>query len=670
MKKGKRPTTKDIVPKVEINSKSPYEPLCVATSRNESTTSFRKKLEADSTTRFQHIDDGLIPFKYTISGITTNSSINVRDAVILCQKAYYNFAIFRNTIDLMTEFSATSVFFRHGSKKSRDFFSALFKKLDINGIQDRFYREYFRSGNVFIYRFDGKVQEDDLRKLSQVFGIEVRAATLTLPIRYIILNPADISVGGNISFMAPIYYKILSDYELERLRKPLTSEDKEVFDGLDPKIKEQINNKGNKIILLPLDFGKTAAIFYKKQDYEPFSVPMGFPVLDDINFKAEMKKMDLAAMRTMQQIILVVTMGAEPDKGGVNQAHLLAMQKFFETESVARVLIADYTTKVSFAIPDIANLLDPKKYTQVDKDIKEGLNNLLISSEDKYANANMKITVFLERLKQARESFKNQFLIPEIKRIAKEAGLKNYPEPFFEEIDFKDELELAKIYTRLAELGILTPEETFEAFENGRLPTNEESLESQEKFKGFKDKGLYQPIVGGPANQMEMQERQLEHDDRQQKAQLKHEAENPPPKPPNIGQPKKPKGQSGRPSGTKSKQSTKKVGPIGASGFSLAKIKDILGLIDDLEAETERAFKKKFGTKELNDEQKNNVKEVADIIIANEEYVDWKNKINSYIENPLDTNQERVSKITDIAIEHGLDMRLASILYLSKVGNA
>ena len=28
-------------------------------------------------------------------------------------------------------------------------------------------------------------------------------------------------------------------------------------------------------------------LFYQKQDYQPFAMPMGFPVLEDINLKLE-----------------------------------------------------------------------------------------------------------------------------------------------------------------------------------------------------------------------------------------------------------------------------------------------------------------------------------------------------------------------------------------------
>ena len=110
------------------------------------------------TNKYTNIDDGLIPFKYAYEyGNSGDQSLDVRDAVILCQKAYYNFSQFRNVIDLMTEFSLGSIYFRGGSKKSRAFFDALFNRLNIWSFQDQFFREYYRSGNVFVYRFDANL---------------------------------------------------------------------------------------------------------------------------------------------------------------------------------------------------------------------------------------------------------------------------------------------------------------------------------------------------------------------------------------------------------------------------------------------------------------------------------------------------------------------------------
>lgn len=585
------------------------------------------------TDRFKNINDGIIPFRFS-TGIKNDSNLNIRDAVILCQKAYYNFAIFRNTIDLMTEFSCSDIYFTGGSSKSRTFFESLFRKINISDLQDKFFREYYRSGNVFIYRFDTTIAEEDISKISQTFGLTTAKAAVNLPSKYIILNPADIQIAGTINFAQRKYYKLLSDYELERLKSPKTDEDREVLESLPPETRKLIQQKSIGILTLPLEADRIAAVFYKKQDYEPFSVPMGFPVLEDINWKSEMKKMDMAVARTMQQAILLVTMGTDPDKGGVNQKNLEAMQQLFANQSVGRVLIADYTTKAEFVIPNIGNLMGPEKYEVVDRDIQIGLNNILIGDE-KFANTSIKVQVFIERLKQARQAFINDFLTPEIRRISKELGFKNYPTPNFEDIDLKDDIQYSRVYTRLVELGVLTPEEGVRAIETGRLPNPDESVEAQQKFKTLKDQGYYQPLIGG--------------------AKLPESA--------------------GRPAGSGTPQSTKNVSPIGQGRqskaseekYSFNKVRENLALAEKLEEEVAAHLRKKHNLKKLSYEQKDIADQISKIIIANESPENWNSKIQDYINSPVDKNHESIASINSIACDHQIDSYLASILYHSKV---
>jgi hypothetical protein len=627
------------VKKIEKSLKNPeIQPLMVSASEavfkyssegSTETTKIRRNASStiQRTDKYKNIEEGLIPFRYS-GGIKNESNVSIRDAVILCQKAYYNFAIFRNTVDLMTEFSSSHIYFRGGSQKSRDFFEALFKKINLWDFQDQFFREYYRSGNVFIYRFDTKVSDDDITKITQTFGLFSKAA-VNLPSRYMILNPADIQMGGSINFSLGRYYKIISDYELERLKSPKTDEDLEVLKSLPPETQRLIQQKSIGILTLPLDAKRLVAVFYKKQDYEPFAVPMGYPVLEDINWKAEMKKMDMSITRTMQQAILLITMGSEPEKGGINQKNLEAMQKLFENQSVGRVLIADYTTKAEFVIPDIGNLIGPEKYQIVDKDIQIGLNNILIGSE-KFANQSIKVQVFVERLKQARQAFINEFLFPEIRRISKELGFKNYPTPNFEDIDLKDDVQYSRIYNRLIELGILTPEEGIRAIETGRLPNDEESQAAQLKFKELKDKGLYQPLIGGTKND-----------------------------------------QVGRPAGSDGiKQSTKNIKPIGTNAkeqYSFLKVKNNLIAYQKLEEEIANFLRKKHNLKKLSFDQKNIVEDITKIIVANEIPENWKNKIEDYINSPVDKNFGQVKNIQSIALNHQIDSYLASILYHSKI---
>ena len=625
--------------------------------------------------RFENIDKGVVPFNYSTTGYGNKTShIDIRDTVMLCQKAYYNFAVFRNAIDMMSEFSCSDVYLTGGSKKSRDFFRALFDKINVWSLQDKFFREYYRSGNVFVYRFYSKIRKSDLNKMTQTFGLAAANQKYVIPLRYTILNPADIQTGGNISFNASVYYKVMNGYELSRLRNPQTDEDKEVLKSLPEETREQIAKKGNTTVVMPLNKEKICAVFYKKQDYEPLAVPMGYPVLDDINYKAEMKKMDMAVSRTMQQTILLVTMGTDPDKGGVNQNNLSAMQNLFTNESVGRVLIADYTTKAQFVIPEIGNILDPKKYQVVDRDIAMGLTAMVTGSDEKFANQSIKVEMFISRLKQARQAFLNQFLMPEIKRISKSLGFKNYPKVNFHKLSLRDDPTLSRIYARFVEMGILTPEEGMQAIENGRLPLPEDSIESQEDLKSLKEKGLYEPLVGGPYTQKEMQGEQMDTQVKMQEKSLEQKENEPPKQAPPAA---KPSNETGRPAGTDAPQTTKKVTPIGAKytkegkkykeyNFLLSKVKDSFIAADKLNKRVETSLKRKHKIKELDEQQKAIAFDITKVIVANEEPENWTKKVKEYVANPVDTNPDRIEQIQSLAAEHQVDDYLASILYLSK----
>jgi hypothetical protein len=305
------------------------------------------------------------------------------------------------------------------------------------------------------------------------------------------------------------------------------------------------------------------------------------------------------------------------------------MQKLFENQSVGKVLVSDYTTEAKFVIPDIAGILDPKKYQVVNNDIQMGLNNILVG-EDKFANTSIKIQVFIERLKQGREAFLNQFLVPEIKRVCRSLGFKNYPKPHFEEIELKDKTTWNRVVAQLIQYGTLTAEEGLEAIDSGRLPEPTESLESQKKFKELRDEGYYQPLIGGNQEQQ------------------------------------------GRPEGSKSPQTTKKVSPVGenttGSGkFSVEKIKENLLLAQKLESEIQEQLKLKYDNKRVTNKIRNLSTDICQLVMANEVSEKWLEKVKDYIDNPIDTNHNKVREVQTIGCEHQVDDYLASLLHASKI---
>jgi len=284
--------------------------------------------------------------------------------------------------------------------------------------------------------------------------------------------------------------------------------------------------------------------------------------------------------------------------------------------------------------------------------------------------------LFIARLRQARETFLNQFLIPEIKKIAKSLGFKNYPTPYFHKLSLKNDETMVRIYARLVEVGVLTAEEGMEALETGKLPSPEESLESQEEYNKLRDKGFYEPLMGGPETQKVLADKtgelQLEVTDKNIKSQekiSKEKAKEAAKKPAGAAPARKgnTKGPAGRPSGTKSPQTTKKISPIGANDqYLLSKVKDNFVKADKLYSKIQTRLKTKHKIKVLDEAQKAIAFEIAKVIIMNEESKDWDKKIKDYLNKPVDTNPDRVKAVQEVAYSHQIDDYLASILYISK----
>jgi hypothetical protein len=548
-------------------------------------------------------------------GRESAGSISADQAICLCQKAYYNIPIFRNTIDIQTEFSNSKLHFKGRNKRAVTFFDNWYKRIGGWSLAERFFREWFRSGNVFVYKYIYKMSLSELNQMARGTDKESKAEVVKLvPMRYSILNPADMRCEGAATFVNAVYSKLLNDYELARLKKPSTPEEIELFDSFPSDVKQQIK-KGQKP-LIPIDPKYLVAIFCGKQDYEALAIPMYYPVLFDIDLKLEFKKMEKAIARTADYMILLIKAGEAEREPALNARILSELESLFQQESVGRVLVSDYTTSAEFVLPDLKKILGPEKYQVVNEDIANGLMNIFWG-EEKFANSMVKIKVFLERLQSARDAYLNGFLKPEMKLIAQEMGFNEIPEPVFDEVDLKEEVEYMKVYTRLAELGILTPEELFYAFESHSLPLPENSLISQEEFKKLKDKGLYEPLIGGQ------------------------------------------KKEEGRPDGSKAPQSTKKVSPVGASKFSLQKISDHIRSANELIENVEANFRSKNNIKRLTKSQKDLCWSISEAIVSNVPAEKWNESIDKYLEEPI---TDLDSECLHLATEHNVSMFLAGIL--------
>jgi len=575
--------------------------------------------------KFENIKSGILPFNYE------KDSADAKEAVELCQKAYFNISSFKGTIDLLSEFADSELYLEGGTEKSKKFIDAWFKRIKMHDLKQQYFREYYRSGNVFLYRVDGKIPLKNSQKMLEAYGASSRKE---IPIRYLLINPTDIATKGSVSFSGYEYFKVLSPFEISRLQKPETDHELEMFKSLPEDVQQALKSGKNAYAMtrvqIKLDPQLLHVVFAKKQDYEPLAIPLGYSVLDDLNRKIELKNIDQAISRSIENVVLLVTMGNEPDKGGVNHRNLAAMQQIFKNQSVGRVLVSDYTTKADFIIPDIRKVVGPEKYEVLNRDIEQGLQNILIG-ESKYSDTQIKMKVFFQRLEESRRAFLNDFINPEIRRICKAAGLRSWPEAKFAHTDTMDDNNLSKLATRLMELGVLTPEQGMKVVHTGVFPQAAEMQEAQDKFKEEREKGHYMPLV----NTINLYNEEQEDD----------------------SEPSQPKAIS--PSGGR---------PIGVSNSSYSKknIVEATKKINELEILAFREFASKFGLKRMSKQKKEMVTQVCESIVIAKDSADWESTLSEIVQDldklsSLAVNQ----KVLELGCQHQLDDLASAILYHS-----
>lgn len=547
-----------------------------------------------------------------------NGCISVHDAIDLTQMAYYNAAIFRSTIDMQTDFSNSKLHFKGAKGVSLKFFQKWYEKINGWALAQQWFREWFRSGNVFTYRFDAKMDTNEFRRITRSAS-QLAKAGKTFPIKYIVFNPCDMKCLGTISFTSCPYGKVLNNYEVSRLKNPQTEEDRQFLRSLSPEARKQINQGMNPVIELKPE--RLSAVFNGKQDYEAMAVPPYYGVLTDLNLKMELRAGDAVIARAIDYATLLITCGDEKRSGKDIQSQTAALESLFRAQSTGRIIFSDYTTKGQFIIPDLKTIFGVAKYEAISEDIANGLCNIFYSN-DKFANAQLKIKIFAERLSQAREAYLQMFLLPEMRKIAEEWGFQSIPDVQFEDVNLNDQVEQMKIFSRLFENGAITQEELLDSFDTFQLPTPGDSVESQREFKKMRDEGLYEPILGGSKKEEE-----------------------------------------GRPEGSKAPKRVN-VGPIGGSVVTnMDKIKETVKALDELKVSVESAYKGQTGCKRVSGKHKEICDHVIEAIVINESAEKWDTSIADYLKNPYGQPANKI-KEEILAMRDDLQIPLDSAVLL------
>lgn len=426
------------------------------------------------------------------------SAIPTTEVIRLCQLAYFNNGTVGNVIDIMQEFSVANIDYISTKKASREAMLGWAAAIKLKGFCDQVALEYYRSGNVIIYKFDGQIKSSNLERV----GVQVNPRD-KIPLRYTLINPALVTMART-GFVDAVQYSVtIPSSEVELMLKEF-KKNADMFGTLPPEFQDAFNSskvkhQGNLIIKLNPE--NIITLYRKKQPYELYALPFLARVLDDIDFKNELRNMDRALARVISRLLVHVKVGK--DDLIPSPQSLQELRTLLANPSTSTYLVTDHTVSISQYFPDVAAMLDPKKYDAINQDIQQALGITSAAFGDgggNYSNNFLGIKVLVERIKDGRSKILEDFLIPESQRVAAAFKIKGDVKPEIQGVDLNDEKEWAKIYSRLYEMGVFSPESTIESIRDGRLPTYNEEVDRQRESLALRNEGLFQTNINRGGN--------------------------------------------------------------------------------------------------------------------------------------------------------------------------
>ena len=187
-----------------------------------------------------------------------------------------------------------------------------------------------------------------------------------------------------------------------------------------------------------------------------------------------------------------------------------------------------------------------------------------------------------------------------------------------------------RVATRLMELGVVTAEQGMELFNTGRFPLAEELEGAQKKFVAQREKGYFNPIVGGVP--MIDDESPSEPTDSQK---------------PN-------KGMSGRPEGSKDE-------------FSRENIQATIYEVEALNSLAKEKMLEIYEADSLNEDQEKMVSKLCESIVCASDKENWTESLVSCVNDFSQIEKlGTMENILSISEAHQLEIYPSAILYHSK----
>jgi len=371
--------------------------------------------------------------------------VKIKDIIKAADKVYQKVSLIRNIIDLMGDFACQGVRLSHPDKRTELFYRNWFKKVKGKDRSERFLNNLYRTGNIVIRKQYAKLSGKQRARLFKTFGkpdikLEIKKTERNqIPMNYIFMNPATVDVVGEqlAAFSNKKRYSITVPDKVRRLiQHPKTDAEKKLVKDLPPEIKKAAEKR--EPFLLPED--KTVVFHYKKDDWQPWALPMVYSLMEDIILLEKLKLADIAALDGAISNIRIFKLGSLEHKIAPARGAATKLKNVLQNHVGAGTIDIVWGPDIEMqeSTTEVHKFLGPEKYIPTLNNIYGGMGipPTLTGSFSAGGTTNnfISLKTLVQRLWYGRDIL-TSFWMPEIIEIQEAMG---FSQPAVIEYDYPD----------------------------------------------------------------------------------------------------------------------------------------------------------------------------------------------------------------------------------------
>ena len=216
-----------------------------------------------------------------------------KDVEVACMQCYDAFSVVRNVIDMMSDFVVKGIDVVHPSLRVQTFGREWFRKAKAQAVSGKIATMLYLAGAApverTLHRLDAPVIEALRNADPDTAGRGARR--YEIPFSYRVLNPATVEAQNADEHQyqgKPLKYAVrIPTSAAKRL-----SEDKVLSLSVDESVRQAL--RGDRLV--PLSSESVEVLHYKKHDFQIWSRPMLYPMLDDLRMLTKLKQADRSAL--------------------------------------------------------------------------------------------------------------------------------------------------------------------------------------------------------------------------------------------------------------------------------------------------------------------------------------------------------------------------------------